>query len=318
MKRWSRKFSAGLSPSGRVCVKKGCLPARVMCYGLPAMISKSPISRRSFVATAMAAPLAWGLPPGKRIPVGLELYSVRDQLQEDLFGTVRAVAKMGYEGVEFYGPYFQWTPDYAKQVRKLLDDLGIRCYSTHNGAGSFAPENLAKAIELNQIIGSKFIVMASAGKVENLDGWNKVAERLNQGAEKMKPAGLRAGFHNHQTEFMAIGGVRPMEVLARNTSKDVALQLDVGTCIHAGSDPVAWIEKNPGRIASIHCKDWSPDPDKGYRVLFGEGAAPWKKIFEVAEKTGGVEYYLIEQEGSAYPPPETAERCLAAFRKTHG
>ena len=276
------------------------------------------ISRRSFLALAAAAPLASAAPDDKRVPVGLELYSVRNELKQDLMGTVRAVAKMGYEGVEFFAPYFDWTASYAKEVRKLLDDLGIRCFSTHNNARSFAPENLSRAIELNQILGSKFIVMASAGKVANLDGWKAVADTLNQAAEKIKPLGLRAGFHNHQAEFTPVEGRRPMEVLAANTTKDVALQLDVGTCIHAGSDPVAWIDKNPGRIASMHCKDWSADPAQGYRVLLGEGAAPWKKLFEAAEKTGGIEYYLIEQEGSAYPALETVERCLAAFRKLHG
>ena len=255
---------------------------------------------------------------GKRIPLGLELYSVRNELAKDLVGTVRAVANLGYEGVEFYGPYFQWTTDRAKEVRKLLDDLGIRCYSTHNDARSFTPENLPRAIELNQIIGSKFIVMASAGKGLNLEGWKRVADTLSRAAEKLKPLGLRAGFHNHQEEFRPVEGQRPMEVLAANTPKEVVLQLDVGTCIEVGSDPVAWIEKNPGRIASIHCKDWSPDAAKGYRVVFGEGAAPWKKIFAAAEKTGGVEHYLVEQEGSDYPPLETVERCLAAFRKLHG
>jgi len=232
-------------------------------------------------------------------------------------GVVRAVAKMGYENVEFFSPYFEWTPAYAKEVRKLLDDLGVTCYSTHNSSRSFDAANIAKAIELNSILGCKHVVMASSGKVVGLDGWKAVAERLNEAAVKMKPSGLRAGYHNHQTEFTPLEGVRPIEVLAKNTTKDIMLQLDVGTCIHAGSDPVAWIQQNPGRINCIHCKDWSPDPAKGYRVLFGEGAAPWKKIFEAAEKTGGVEYYLIEQEGSAYPPIETAERCLAMFRKIH-
>jgi sugar phosphate isomerase/epimerase len=280
-------------------------------------MSRDPISRRSFFALAAAAPLASAAQRGGRIPLGLELFSVRDELKEDLMGTVRAVAKMGYQGVEFFAPYFEWKPSYAQEVRKLLDDLGIRCFSTHNGSRSFTPENLPHAIELNQTLGSKFIVMASAGRVANLDGWKAVAERLNQAAEKMKPAGLRTGYHNHQAEFTPVEGKRPIEVLAANTSKDVMLQLDVGTCIQAGSDPVAWINQNPGRIRCIHCKDWSPDPDKGYKVLFGEGVAPWKKIFQAAEKTGGIEYYLIEQEGSAYPPLETVKRCLAAFRKLH-
>lgn len=157
--------------------------------------------------------------------------------------------------------------------------------------------------------------MAGAGKVEGLDGWKAVAEELNRGAERMRPSGLRAGFHNHQTEFTPVEGKRPIEVLAANTGKDITLQLDVGTCIEAGSDPVAWINQNPGRITSIHCKDWARDPAKSYKVLFGEGVAPWKEIFRAAEKAGGIQYYLIEQEGSAYPELETAERCLAAYQR---
>jgi sugar phosphate isomerase/epimerase len=198
----------------------------------------------------------------------------------------------------------------------MMDDAGIRCLSTHNGPESFTPDGTAHAIELNHIIGSQFIVWASAGNPKTLDGWKTVAERLNQGAEKMKPAGLRAGYHNHQLEFTPIEGKRPIEVLAANTTNDVMLQLDVGTCIEAGSDPVAWVEANPGRIRSMHCKDWSKD--KGYKVLLGDGVAPWKKLFAAAEKSGGVEFYLVEQEGSDYPELETAQRCLANFKKLHG
>jgi len=279
------------------------------------MTSFGSISRRSFLALAGAAPFAFAMQKGKRVPVGLELYSVRDELAKDPMGTVRAVAKMGYEVVEFFSPYYQWTPDYAKEVRKLLDDLGIRCPSTHNGPNAFTPDGIQKAIELNQILGAKYIVMASAGRVADLDGWKAVAERLGQASEKLKPLGMRAGFHNHKLEFVPLEGKRPMETLAANTPKDVTLQLDVGTCVDAGADPVAWIKANPGRITSIHCKEWAAGEGKGYRVLFGEGDAPWLKIFEAAESVGGVEYYLIEQEGSRFPSLETAERCLAAYKK---
>ena len=279
-------------------------------------MTRDSLSRRTFLAVAAAAPIAYAVALDKKIPVGLELYSVRDELQKDLMGTVTAVAKMGYQCVEFFSPYYGWTPAYAKQVRKLMGDLGIRCLSTHNGPQSFTADGLPHAIELNQAIGSQFIVFASAGKVDSLDGWKRVAETLNQGAEKMKPAGLRPGYHNHQLEFKPIDGQRPIEVLAANTGKDVMLQLDVGTCIEAGSDPVAWVDKNPGRIRSMHCKDWSPE--QGYKVLVGEGVAPWKKLFQAAETTGGIEFYLVEQEGSRYPQLETAERCLANFRKLHG
>jgi sugar phosphate isomerase/epimerase len=276
------------------------------------MSATSNVSRRSMLALAGTVPL---LAKKLRIPIGLELYSVREEVKQDLMGTVRAVAKMGYEDVEFYAPYADWTPDYAKEVRKLLDDLKIRCLSTHNSSASFSGAGLDHAIELNQILGSKIIVMASPGRVTTADGWKKVAEVLNQASEKLKPMGLRAGYHNHLAEFQPLDGKRPMEILAANTAKDVALQFDVGPCLEVGSDPVAWIDANPGRIASMHLKDWAPG--KGYQVLFGDGVGNWKKIFKAAERTGGVEYYLIEQEGSALPPLETAQRCLDSYRKIH-
>jgi sugar phosphate isomerase/epimerase len=286
------------------------------------MTPSNPFSRRRFLALSAAASLghlsAWTASAGRRVPIGLELFSVRDELAKDLMGTVRAVAKMGYEVVEFFSPYYQWTPDYAKEVRKLLDELGIRCLSTHNSATAFAPENLQKAIDLNQILGSKTIVMASAGRVADLAGWKGVAERLTAAAAKLKPLGMRAGFHNHQTEFRPVEGQRPMDILAKGTPKDVTLQLDVGTCVEAGADPVAWIKANPGRIRSIHCKDWAPGEakdNKGYHVLVGEGVSPWAKIRQAAEAKGGLEYYLIEQEGSRFSSLETAERCLAAWKQ---
>lgn len=284
------------------------------------MTSHDPIDRRTFLTLTGAATIALALPAtaAKRVPVGIELYAVRDELTKDLMGTVRAVARLGYEVVEFYSPYTQWTSDYAKDVRKLLDELKIKCLSTHNSADVFTPEALPKAIELNQIIGSRTLVMASAGRVTGLDGWKGVAEKLTMAQAKLKPLGMRAGFHNHKSEFVLLEGKRPMEVLAANTPKDVTLQLDVGTCVEAGYDPVAWINANPGRIRSLHLKDWAagdPKEEKGYRVLFGEGESPWKRIFAAAEAKGGVEYYLIEQEGSRFSSMDTAEKCLATYKK---
>src|SRR6476659_11345999 len=120
------------------------------------------VSRRTFLALSAALTASTGLRSsaaesvtsgGKSLPIGLELYSVRGELTRDLPNTLKNVAKMGYEVVEFYSPYFKWTAPYAKDVRAQMDDLGLRCYSTHNGFESFTPgENLAHAIELNQIL----------------------------------------------------------------------------------------------------------------------------------------------------------------------
>lgn len=274
------------------------------------------LSRRGFVALVAAVPLR-AVPNEKHIPIGLELYSVRNDLQKDLPGTVQAVAKMGYDCVEFYAPYYEWTPDYARQVRKQLEDLKIRCYSTHNSMKSFTPDGIDKAIELNKILGTHYIVLAHPGKIGgSVDDWKRVAETLNQANDTLKSHGLHAGYHNHDLEWKPVNGQKPLEILAKNTDKSIMLQLDVGTCVETGNDPVAWIESNPGRIRSLHLKDWSPD--KGYKVLFGEGVVPWKKLLAAAESKGGAEYYLIEQEGSQYPELETVERCLVAYRNLRG
>ncbi len=275
------------------------------------------LSRRRFLA--FSATLPWSLRAfaSSSMPVGLELYSVREDLKKDLMGTVRAVAQLGYQVVEFYAPYFEWSEAQTKDMRKLLDDLGVRCLSTHNSEDYLSPQNISRARDMNNILGCRYVVMASSSPKTTLDGWKALADSLNAAAEKLEASGLKSGYHNHKVEWIALAGTRPIEVLARNTQPSVALQLDVGTCLEAGSDPVSWIRANPGRIKSMHCKDWSPDAAKGYSVLFGEGSADWKNIFAAAESGGGIEYYLVEQEGSRFSELETAKRCLEEFRKVH-
>lgn len=299
-------------PPSRRDFLAGCIAAALV----------APALARAATATAPAPGGTAVRPAPKKIPVGLELYSVRGELQKDLNATLRAVAKMGYEDVEFYAPYLNWAFPLAKDVRALLDDLGLRCLSTHNPAAALIdPGTMAKAIEINQILGSRYIIAASPPTgTRGLEGWKRTCEQFTAATEQLLPHGLRPGYHNHATEWkpLAEGGQHVMQILAANTPADFALQLDVGTAVEAGADPVAWIRANPGRIRSVHLKDWTPGTkaeEKGYRVLFGEGVSPWREIITAAEETGGVEFYLLEQEGSRFSEFETAERCLASWRK---
>ncbi len=299
-------------------------------------MAPDPVSRRRFLQTTAALPLALAVAPAlgraadatapapakpKRMPYGLELYSVRGEMAKDLPKTLRTVAQMGYEVVEFPGNYFGWTFAYAKDVRAQLDDLGLRCHSTHNGFASFTPgETMAKAIELNQILGCRHLILASPPpSTAGLEPWKRVCAQLAAASEQLKPHGLFAGFHNHRIEWSPIDGDRRlMDLIAASTPEEFILQLDVGTVLEAGADPIAWVKAHPGRIKSAHLKDWAPGDkadEKAYRVLFAEGVAPWKELFAALESTGGAEFYLIEQEGSRFSEFETAQRCLDAYRK---
>jgi sugar phosphate isomerase/epimerase len=289
------------------------------------MLNRRSFFRRSAVllAAAQADSLlrrAWAF---KVLPVGIGMYAVEAEWNKDEPGTLRALAQMGYQAVEFWAPYLQWTTQRAKDLRKVLDDVGMHCFSTHNDGTTFSAEGLPKAIELNHILGSKSIVVSGnnmtaewtgGSKITTIDGWKKVADRLTSFSAKLQSAGIQVGYHNHPIEFTAIDGKYPMDVLAANTPKEVMLQLCVGACVGPHADPVAFVKANPGRIRHIHCKDWSPE--KQYTVLFGEGISPWPQVFAACESVGGAEFYLIEQlGGGSLRTLETARANMANWKK---
>lgn len=254
-------------------------------------------------------------------PIGIELYALRTELGRDLPNTLRTTKQLGYELVEFYAPYMNWSLSYAKDVRLMLDDRGLKCRSTHNALTSLVPgEAMTKAIELNQILGTRYVVLASPPFVRgSADQYKLLADQLAASVSLLAPHGLMAGYHNHDEEWVQLSnGTRPMDFIADNTPNEFMLQLDVGTCVKAGADPVAWVNAHKGRIRSVHLKDWAPGTDaqeKGFRVLFGEGTSPWRPLIAALESVGGVEFYLMEQEGSRYSEFDTAKRCLDAWKK---
>lgn len=267
------------------------------------------LTRRSLLASAVPAALA---ARSQKIPIGIELYSVRNELKADPIDTVTRIGKMGYEVVEFFGPYIDYPLPLIKDLRKTMDAVNLKCMSTHN-SGKTLFDKLDQAVEYNQILGSNMLIQSSAPRMATIAEWKAFGEKLNEVSGKLKSHKMRAGYHNHQLEFKPLEGQLPIEVLAAATGKDFILQLDVGTCVEVGQDPVAYIKKHAGRVRSIHAKDWGPA--KGYRVLLGEGTSPWKEVLATAEKVGGLEVILVEQEGADLPPFEVAERCLATMRK---
>src|SRR5215510_8919153 len=194
------------------------------------------ISRREFLKTSAAAVTvattgsvslcaaeSYG---GKKIPFALQLYSVRNECAKDLVGTVKAVAKMGYKAVEFAGYHGRD----AKTLRKLLDDLGLKCCGTHIGLDQLLGDNLAKTVEFNKTLGNPFLVVASlsAKYTKTRAGWEEAADQFNQVADKVKPDGMRVGYHNHSVEFKPIDGELPWDIFFNRAKKEVVIQFDSG------------------------------------------------------------------------------------------
>src|SRR5215510_10649304 len=160
-------------------------------------MSSRELSRREFLArsgvgaaalasgalgTSVFASPAVALPARRSAaqhPIGIELYAVRTELAKDLSNTLKTVKQIGYEAVEFYAPYLAWTVPQAKDVRKQLDDLGLKCFSTHNTFAALTPgETMTKAIALNQAIGARTIILASPPTATTADDWKRVAGQL--------------------------------------------------------------------------------------------------------------------------------------------
>jgi len=288
---------------------------------MKAQRAKSNLSRRDFLATTAAAVAAGGVmgagcmdkltgKKAKKIPVGLQLYSVRADCAKDLPGTIEKVAKMGYDGVEFAGYY-----DYkAEDLRKMLDDNGLVCCGTHTAMDTLSDANLAATIEFNQTLGNKYLIVPWL-KPDDSDpkrAWRAHAMRFNELAVKVAPHGMVVGYHCHAHDFHAIDGGVPWEILFDNTRPEVAMQLDTGNAMSGGGDPVKYLKKYPGRAVTVHLKEYS---ETNKNALIGEGDLPWQEIFTLCETIGGTRWYIIEEEKDAYPPLEGVERSLENYRK---
>ncbi len=282
------------------------------------------LSRRGFVAAGAGAlamiASASGAPqdePSRRqgrqagarrprqIQFGLQLYSVRDDCGKDLPGTLAKVANMGYTSVEFAG-YYGRT---AKDMRKLLDDNGLTCCGTHTGIDTLLGNNLAGTIEYNQILGNKFLIVPGLAEKyrSSRQAWLETAKLFNELAEKVKPAGMLVGYHNHSIEFKPMDGEMPWDTFYGNTVADVVMQLDTGNACHGGADPLPFLYKYPGRAKSVHIKAYSKTDGK---ALIGEDDINWAAFFALCRAVGGTEAYIVEHESYAYPPLECVERCI--------
>ena len=242
----------------------------------------------------------------KKVPISVQLYSVRNAASNDLAATLEKIAKMGYDGVEFAGYYGKD----AKELRKMLDDNGLKCSGTHTGIDQFRGDNFERTAELHKTLGTKFMIVPGGIDNELHDvGRNKqMAEEFNKIAEKAKPFGLSVGYHAHGGDAKLIEGIPAWERLFDATVPEVIMQMDVGNYMAGGGDPYKMIEKFKGRSKTVHMKE----AGQGHPII-GDGEVDWERTFDLCETVGGVEWYVVEDE---VDPDnfDRIEKCIAALR----
>jgi len=188
----------------------------------------------------------------KEIPVGLQLWTVRTECAKDFPGTIAKVAKMGYKGVEFAG-YYERS---AKDIRKMLDDNGLKCSGSHTAIDLLSNEKLAATMEFNHTIGNKLVIVPwlDREKLNTKEGWLKMAKQFDELTDKTRSEGVHIGYHAHAGDFKPIEGEAPWDILFGSTNKELIMQLDTGNAMQGGADPVAILKKYPGRSLTIHLK----------------------------------------------------------------
>jgi sugar phosphate isomerase/epimerase len=276
-------------------------------------------SRRSFLVSAGAGVAAGSLASSisfaasSKIPLGIQLYTVRSETDKDVEGTLRKVYALGFREIEFAGYYNKPAADLAK----LMKSIGFTLVSTHTGADDIV-KSADQIIADAKTLGLKYIICSSpmaatvdkskldwAKKMDALDlaDWKANADLFNKFGKQVKDAGLIFGYHNHHTEFKKYGDKMAYTELMANTDPElVKIELDVGWVVAAGQEPIALLNKYKGRVVALHVKDigkLDPDPHKATTVALGEGTIDWKKVIGTAH-ANGVRHYFYEQE-----PPYT-------------
>ncbi len=243
--------------------------------------------------------------PGNKIPLGVQLYSVRDQCKTDLVGTLSALAKIGYKGVEFAG----YHGHSSAELRRMLDDHGLIACGTHTPYESVLEDKLQATVEFNRVIGNKFLIVPSMQAGTKAE-WLEKAKLFNDIAARIKTDGMFVGYHAHAQDFKMIGDETPWDIFIGNTNPGVIMQLDTSNCRDGGGDPLAVLKKYPGRARSIHIKANGGGPE----AVIGEDKLDWKAIFAWCEGEGGTKWYVLEHETSK-DRLDAVKRSFEALKK---
>lgn len=245
----------------------------------------------------------------KKMRIGVQLYSVRTECAKDLPGTLKALAKMGYTGVEFAGYYGRS----ASEIHQMLEENKLKCYGTHLGLGDLLGENYDKTVAYCKGIGCKFLSIPwlPEERRNSRKSIMETAQLLNSIGKRLAEQGLMLGWHNENYEFKKIEGETIWDIMVSNTDKSVGLQFDTGNALSVGEQAAPYLLKHPERIVSVHLKDHS---SKNPNALLGEGEEHWSEVIPILQSKTSTRWFIIEQESYGAPPLVCVEKCLQNFK----
>jgi sugar phosphate isomerase/epimerase len=264
---------------------------------------------------AAAWPLAARLEAASKIPIAVQLYSVRNDCKANFDDALAKVAAMGFKGVEFAG-YYGYA-DRPKDLRKRLKALKLKVAGTHIGLETLQGDALQKTIDFHKAIGCKFLIVPSNGAFTDPEKSKALADTFNTLAATLKKSGMACGYHNHTREFTKDGGKTYWDLFAERTTKDVILQQDCGWTFAAGFDPVEYVRKYPGRTKTAHFKPTVRKEDVGKKAILGQDAVDWRAVYEACAFRGGTKWIVVEQETypDGKPPMDCTRESLAGLKK---
>lgn len=260
----------------------------------------------ALLPTALHAAAKW-----KKIPIATQAWCVRKQMKDDIPGTLKAVAQLGYQGIELENAFGKSGAEW----RKWLDEAKLKACGFHHSMNELRGDKLKASIEFNQAIGNRNLIIRSLPRdvYTSKDLLLKTAVEVNEIAEKLSPYNLRIGYHNHTTDFNKFGDDYWWNLFADATKKNVILQFDTGNASEMEGVVVTdFLKRNRGRTISMHVK---PHSKKNPDAYLGDDELDWKQIMTIVEAVGGLEWYIIEYERESVPPLESLKANLDRFKK---
>jgi sugar phosphate isomerase/epimerase len=248
--------------------------------------------------------------------LSVQLWSVKDDVAADFDGTLKKLATMGFDGVEFAGNFGAYAKD-PKGLKKFLDRTGLKASGAHVHFDKLAPETIDATIAFYKAIDCKYLIIPMDKRAFTAEGAKQVADDLKKVQAVLSKHGMHTGYHNHKQEMEGEKDKTPWDVIGKNTGSDVVLQQDVGWTEVAGKNPVDFVKAYPGRTITTHYKAAAPEEGNKENPIIGQDTTDWKSLIIANKTVGGTLWLVVEQE--VYPegmtPMQSVEASLKGLKK---